>query len=157
MLAVRNSSSSGQRKYGGRYPVQDLADPEERVWLCITADGLDACTTHTASTSAAVALAQCRYLTQTVLPRLRSRNGEVPVVLGADFNLPAGRSAGIQPCLEDRYGHADDGARQDVVTSTGLTVASRAVIAMHGTTDHPALFAELTRARTAVHTHVGST
>ena len=151
VLAMPNTSGSGERRYDGRYPTQDLSDPEERVWLCIPADGIYACTTHTASTSTAVALAQCRYLTQTVVTTLRSRHGAVPVVVGADFNLPVGRSAGIQPCLEHRYGSAGDEGRQDVVASSGLTITSSAVIDMHGTTDHPALFVELARARTKIH------
>ncbi|MEE3922734.1 hypothetical protein V2I01_43265 [Micromonospora sp. BRA006-A] len=52
----RDARSSVHR---GTYPAQDLADPEERVWLCVRGDGLHACTTHLANTSGRVALAQC--------------------------------------------------------------------------------------------------
>lgn len=144
VLAVGARPGLGNRRYGGRYPVQDLADPEERVWLCIAAAGLHACTTHTASTSSAVALGQCRYLTRKALPALPRRHGRVPVVLAADFNLPFGSSPGIRPCLENRYRYAGDGSRQDVVASPGLTLTTRAVIDMHRTTDHPALFVTVT-------------
>jgi endonuclease/exonuclease/phosphatase family metal-dependent hydrolase len=156
VLAAGPPSDSGDRRYGGRYPVQDVADPEERVWLCIADDGVYACTTHTASTSSEVALAQCRYLTHQALPALQGHHGEPPVIVGADLNLPSGRSPGIQPCLEHRYGYAGDGSRQDIVASPGFTVEGRAVIDMHGTTDHPALFIELARPRMPVHRDPGS-
>jgi endonuclease/exonuclease/phosphatase family metal-dependent hydrolase len=136
--------SSAYRTYGGVYPTQDLADPEERVWLCIDmATEFLACTTHAASTVTAVALSQCRYLLKSVVPMLRSQDGDAPVILGADLNLPSGRSPGPQSCLPDGYQRADDGSRQDILTSPGIALRSRTVIDMHGATDHPGLLVEL--------------
>jgi hypothetical protein len=124
--------------------MQDL-DPEERVWLCVHAStGFYACTTHTASTSTTIALAQCRYFLDSAVPAVRSKGGDDPVILGADLNLPAGRSPDPQSCLPDGYHRADDGSRQDIVTGPGVGVGSRSIIDMHGTTDHPGLFVELT-------------
>lgn len=146
VVARLRASRPGFRTYGGRYPVQDLSDPEERVWLCIhAAAGFYACTTHTASTSRAVALAQCRYLLGRALPALLRRHGAGPVVVGADLNLPTGDSPDAASCLMDGYQRADDGSRQDVIASPGLTVAHRAIIDLRGTTDHPGLLVALSR------------
>jgi endonuclease/exonuclease/phosphatase family metal-dependent hydrolase len=142
VIAVLPSSTSRSRAFGDRYPMQDLTDPEERVWVCIKAE-VYACTTHTASTSTAVALAQCRYLMRVALPGLLRRNGEDPVVLGADLNLPSGSSPSAQSCLSDGYQRVDDGSRQDIVASADLRVTRRLVIDMRGTTDHPALLVQL--------------
>jgi endonuclease/exonuclease/phosphatase family metal-dependent hydrolase len=149
ILARVPSLASGHRAYRGIYPVQDPADPEERAWLCLeAADDLLACTTHTASTSARVALAQCRYLLDAAVPKITGRHGG-EVVLGADLNLLSGRPPGPQSCLPRGYHRVDDGARQDIVTSPGIVVRSRTVIDMGGTTDHPGLFVELGRRRTS--------
>ena len=146
VLAAIPSSISGYRTYGGVYPTQDLADPEERVWLCIdVATEYFACTTHTASTSTTVALAQCRYLLRSAVPMMRIRRGDDPVILGADLNLPAGGVPGPQSCLPHGYQRVDDGSRQDIVASPGITLRSRTVIDMHGVTDHPGLFVELAK------------
>jgi endonuclease/exonuclease/phosphatase family metal-dependent hydrolase len=148
VLAVLGSATSRHRAYRGRYPVQDLRDPEERVWLCIrAAGGFYACTTHTASTSETVARSQCRYLLRRAVPALLARAGGDPVVLGADLNLLPGHSPGPQDCLTDGYHRVDDGARQDIVTSPGLTVTHRLIIDMHGTTDHPGLLVDVAAAK----------
>ena len=125
--------------------MQDTSDPEERVWLCLHAvTDFYACTTHLASTSAAVALAQCRYLLDTAIPAERTRDGQDPMVLGGDLNLRSGGSPDAQSCLPRGYGQADDGALQHIVATTGVTVRSSRSISMHGTTDHPALLVDLT-------------
>jgi endonuclease/exonuclease/phosphatase family metal-dependent hydrolase len=150
VLAVVPAGATSYRTYGGVYPTQDLTDPEERVWLCIdVAARFSACTTHTASTNTAIALAQCRYFLRSAVPRIRRRDGDDPVILGADLNLPAGRSPSPQSCLPAGYHRADDGARQDVVASPGVLVLSRAVIDMHRTTDHPGLLVEVDLPRQA--------
>jgi hypothetical protein len=145
VLALRGSATSGYRTYGGVYPVQDLGDPEERVWLCVAEPALFACTTHTASTSTAVALTQCRFLLGSALPMVRAQPDRAPLILGADLNLPASRSPGPQSCLPTGFQRADDGSRQDVVTSPELTVGPRTVIDMQGATDHPGLLVDLIR------------
>lgn len=144
LLAVLRPTASGYRSYAGIYPTQDPADPEERVWLCVdVSGGFVACTTHTASTSTAVALAQCRYLLNSAVPSVRGWAGEPPVVLGADLNLRADGSPGPQSCLPAGYQRADDGAVQDVVLGPAGTVRSSTVIDMHGVTDHPGLLVGL--------------
>jgi hypothetical protein len=148
VLALIPSAAHGYRTYGGVYPVQDLLDPEERVWLCIHAPAaFYACTTHTASTSTTVALAQCRYFLDSAVPIMRRDGGADPVILGADLNLPAGGTPDPQSCLPDGYQRVDDGSRQDFVTSPGFAFRSRAIINMHATTDHPGLLVELTLPR----------
>lgn len=144
LLALARSAS-GYHTYDDVYPAQDLTDPEERVWLCVDARvGFLACATHTASTSTAVALAQCRYFLTTALASVRSRAGDAPVVLGADLNLPADGVPGPASCLPPGYQRADDGSVQDVVTSPAVAVRSTAVIDMQGATDHPGLLVDLT-------------
>jgi len=145
VLAAAPSAAPGSRDHGGLYPVQDPDDVEERVWVCIDlATRLVACTTHTASTSASVALGQCRYLLGSAVPMVRGEADE-PIVLGADLNLAATGSPNPDSCLPPGYRRIDDGALQDVVASPGLAIRSRTVIDMRGTTDHPALLVDLER------------
>jgi len=146
VLAASPGSVVEDRTYGGRYPIQDVTDPEERVWLCVHAEGeFYACTTHTASTSTAVALDQCRYFVRTAAPAMRRDGGGDPVILGADLNLSSGHSPGLQPCLPSGYQQANDGARQYIVTSPEAAVRARVLIDMHRSTDHPGLLVELAR------------
>jgi hypothetical protein len=148
LLASIPSPASEYRAYGGTYPMQDPADPEERVWLCLdVAGGFLACTTHAASTNSSVALAQCRYLMQWAVPGVRAHDRDAAVVVGADLNLAAGRSPGPQACLPDGYQRVDDGSRQDFMTGPGIALVSRTIIDMQGSTDHPGLFVELALAR----------
>jgi len=152
VVALLRSAAAGHRTYGGVYPTQDLTDPEERVWLCLApSGGLLTCTTHTASTSTAVALAQCRYLLDEAVPAVGRPAGDAAVVLGADLNLRAGGSPSPQSCLPPGYQRADDGARQDVITGPGLTLRSRTVLDLHGATDHPGLLVEVGLPADAAH------
>ncbi len=145
VLALLTPADTRYRTYSGVYPRQDLADPEERVWVCIDLPtGLLTCTTHTAAASRTVALAQCRYFLNTALPKLRREVGDLPVTLGADLNLQADGTPSPQSCLPHGYQRADDGLLQDVIASRNIAVRSHTVIDMHGATDHPALLVELT-------------
>jgi len=144
LALLASSAASGYGTYGGVYPTQDLRDPEERVWVCIHAPrAFYACSTHAASTSTTIALAQCRYFLAEAVPIMRAHGSDDPLILGADLNLRSDDSPDPQSCLPAGYHRVDDGARQDVVTSPGLTVRSRALIDMHGTTDHPGLLVDL--------------
>jgi hypothetical protein len=144
VLVVVSSPAVGFRSYSGVYPVQDLNDPEERVWVCIDlATRFSACTTHTASTDTTIALNQCRYLLNSAVPSMSRRDGGDPIVLGADLNLAARGSPSPQSCLPSGYQRADDDARQDVVVGPGIGVRSHSAIDMHGTTDHPGLLVEV--------------
>jgi endonuclease/exonuclease/phosphatase family metal-dependent hydrolase len=130
--------------FGGVYPTQDTNDPEERVWLCVhPPGGLYACTTHLASTSGTVALAQCRYLLGTALPAVRADAGYDPTVLGGDLNLEYGGSPDLRACLPAGGAHAGDGGVQHVITTPDVTVVTEGNIDMRGSTDHPGLLVTL--------------
>ncbi len=132
------------RTFGGGYPTQDTRDPEERVWLCVhPSGGVYACTTHLASTSSTVALAQCRYLLGTALPGMRSDAGYDPTVLGGDLNLGYGGSPDLRACLPAGDAHAGDGGVQHVITTPDIAVVDAGDIDMGGTTDHPGLLVTL--------------
>ena len=134
----------GYTTQGGVYSVQDTADPEERVWLCLhTIARFYACTTHLASTSPTVALSQCRYLLATAIPALRRQDGADPVLLGADLNLIQGGTSSVRSCVPTGYVSTDDGALQHIVASADFRMASSRSIDMHGSTDHPGLLADL--------------
>jgi hypothetical protein len=127
----------------GRYSAQDAADPEERVWLCLHATGhFVACTTHLADGSASVALRQCRYLLNSVLPSIQ--NAGDPLILGADLNLEQDTTPGLRSCAPPDFARTGDGDRQYIVASPDVTVRSSGRIDLHGTTDHPGLVADLT-------------
>jgi hypothetical protein len=144
VLVVDSSPALGFHRFRGVYPVQDPEDPEERVWVCIDlATRFSACTTHTASTDTTIALDQCRYMLNSAVPRISRRTGGDPIILGADLNLAARGSPGPQSCLPSGYRLTDDDALQDVVVSPGVGVRLLSAIDMHGTTDHPGLFAEV--------------
>ncbi len=144
VLVVVAPPAVASRSYSGVYPVQDADDPEERVWACLDVPTrFFACTTHTASTSSAVALEQCRFLLTAVVPNIGRHRGGEPTILGADLNLAAGGSPSPQSCLPDGYHRTDDAAVQDVVMSPGTAVRSNAVIDMQGTTDHPGLLVDV--------------
>lgn len=148
VLASIRSPHTGHRAFSGVYPMQDLTDPEERVWLCVDlAADYFACTTHAASTSTTIALAQCRFFLGSIVPALRTRDSAEQVILGADLNLPAGGFPGPQFCLPRGYHRVDDGVRQDVITSAGFAFRSRTVIDMRGVTDHPGLLVDLAASR----------
>jgi hypothetical protein len=144
--------SRGYTTYSGIYPVQDLGDPEERVWLCVYATAARyACTTHLASTSPTVALAQCGYLLDVAIPAIRMRGGYEPTVLGGDLNLRYGGSPDIRQCVRPGYLREDDGAVQHIVATPDFTVSSSRSIGMDGATDHPGLLVALTIAETRHH------
>lgn len=144
VLVVMSAPTVGSRSDSGVYPVQDPDDPEDRVWLCVDlATRFSACTTHASSSDTTVALSQCRYLLDAVLPRLSRRNGVGPVILGADLNLAARGSPSPQSCLPRGYQRTDDDRLQDVVVSPGVALEARSVIDMAGTTDHPGLLVDV--------------
>jgi len=149
----------GYTAVGGTYPMQDPGNAEERAWVCLSpAPGtarlhpeppvtaaVAVCTTHLASSSPAVARAQCGYLLGTAIPAVRARAGSVPVVLGGDLNLRSGGSPDVGSCVPAGDRHADDGLVQHVVASSELMIGSLRTIGMLAT-DHPGLLVTLTRA-----------
>jgi endonuclease/exonuclease/phosphatase family metal-dependent hydrolase len=128
----------------GVYPVQDLADPEERAWLCVHATRhFNACTTHLASTSTAVALAQCRHLFGTAIAGSYAGGRYAPTVVAGDLNLVAGGAPDVRTCLPLDHRHGSDGGVQHVVATADLELVSARSVDMRGATDHPSLLAEL--------------
>ncbi|GAB3059322.1 endonuclease/exonuclease/phosphatase family protein [Micromonospora schwarzwaldensis] len=143
LLARLDARDARSGVYRGTYPAQDLADPEERVWLCLHAAALHACTTHLANTDGAVALAQCAQLLGAVVPAIRRGAGYDPTVLGGDLNLRAGGAPDVRSCVPSGYRRVDDGARQQIMATTDVAICCRRSVDMGGTTDHPALVATL--------------
>jgi len=147
-LISRWPSMSGSSAGGGIYPTQDTEDPEERAWLCVSVAAtaaLAACTTHLADTQRDVAVAQCRYLFETVIAGLRGPDAVVPVVLGADLNLGSADDPDLRSCLPPGWPVADDGGVQRVVATPDFVVIGSRPIDLRGTTDHPGLLVTLTR------------
>ncbi len=122
---------------GGSYSLQDLTDPEIRVWLCADTRKFSVCATHLANMDATVALGQCRDLLQ---------NTRRPLVVGGDFNLPEGSEPDVRRCIPPGYLHFGDGGVQYVVATSEFTGGSHNSIGMNGSTDHPALLVTLTSA-----------
>ena len=145
-IVSRWPSVPGSAAGGGIYPAQDADDPEERAWLCLDASSTPSvavCTTHLAYTKRAVALAQCRYLFDTVVARLRARDGAAPLVLAGDLNLGSGANPDLTSCLPTGSALVDDGGEQHVVATPELVVDSSRTIDLRGTTDHPGLLVAL--------------
>ncbi|MEU5781486.1 endonuclease/exonuclease/phosphatase family protein [Micromonospora lupini] len=130
--------------HGGIHPTQDVADPEERPWLCVHVGGaLNACTTHLAATSHAVALAQCGHLLDEILPAVRRSSGYAPTVLSGDLNLRLGDDPDVRSCTPPGYPRVGDGAVQHILTSADIMLCCARSVGMGGATDHPALLATL--------------
>jgi len=148
ILAVVPSSAHGVRSSSGVYPVQDLNDPEERAWVCLDlVTQFTACSTHTASTSATIALAQCQYVLNSTMPLMLRPDGSDPIILAGDLNLRTGGSPSPDSCLPRCYARTDDGGVQTVVVGPGLGIRSHSAIDTRGTTDHPALLVQVMLSR----------
>ncbi|MPZ79863.1 MAG: endonuclease/exonuclease/phosphatase family protein [Actinophytocola sp.] len=117
----------------GRYTAQDDSN-EMRVWACIPAGGLSACTTHLSARSGTTALAQCREL----MTRAVGYAANGPVVVSGDMNLRYQGSPNVQDCNRSGFYRKGDGSVQHVFATTSLTFVSGRSISMSGTTDHPA-------------------
>ncbi|MET8043766.1 endonuclease/exonuclease/phosphatase family protein [Micromonospora sp. NPDC005215] len=144
LLTRARTPDTAPAVYRGIHPTQDLADPEERAWLCVDVDAvLLACTTHLAATSYAVALAQCRQLLDTILPTIRRRTGPAPILLSGDLNLRDGGDPDVRSCAPPGHQRIDDGALQHIVATTDIGLCCRRSVPMRGATDHPGLLATL--------------
>jgi len=145
LLARTPATPGAAAVHGGIHPAQDVADPEIRVWLCLHAiGGFYACTTHLASTSSTVALAQCRYLLEIAVPELRTRYGYQPTVVAGDLNLRYGARPDVRPCVPSGYLRFGDAGVQHILATSDFVVSSSASIDMAGTTDHAGLLVTFT-------------
>ncbi|MDG9674165.1 endonuclease/exonuclease/phosphatase family protein [Micromonospora sp. DH14] len=144
LLTHARAAASPGTVYAGTHPTQDLADPEERAWLCVDADGaLLVCTTHLSATGYRVALSQCDHLLGTILPIISRNAGYEPIVLGGDLNLRAGHDPDVRSCTPPGHQRIDDGRLQHIVATTDITLCCRALVPMRGATDHPGLLTTL--------------
>jgi endonuclease/exonuclease/phosphatase family metal-dependent hydrolase len=148
-IAIIGRSAYAKRErihvHGESYPVQDRY-VEDRVWLCVRAEGEQlACTTHLSSRKKEVARAQCAHLMTRVLPALGAELEAT--VVAADLNLEARGSAAesAQACVPVSYSRVDDGDVQHVITSSALTLTETAALPLQFT-DHPALLTTFTLA-----------
>ena len=129
----------------GIFPAQDVRDPELRAWLCVQVTNRSlACTTHLAATDQAVALAQCRHLLGTAIPRIRARDGYEPTVVAGDLNLRIGGAADVNACVPAGHQRRDDSGVQHLVATRDFTIDSSRTASMNGLTDHPSLLVTLT-------------
>jgi len=145
-IVSRWPSVPGSAAGGGIYPAQDRDDPEERAWLCLDAAAtppVAVCTTHLAYTKREVAGAQCRYLFDTVIARMRARDGASPVVVGGDLNLGSGNSPDLVSCLPQGSAMVDDEGQQHVVATPEFVVDGSETLDLGDTTDHPGLLVTL--------------
>jgi endonuclease/exonuclease/phosphatase family metal-dependent hydrolase len=132
---------------GGLYPAQDFGDPEERSWVCVHVPGaFQACTTHLANTSPAVALAQCEYLLGTAAPGLRARGGYEPTVVAGDLNLLEDHQPSVRSCVPAGHLRRSDGAVQHVIATGDYAFTTTSPIDMSTVTDHPGLLVGLATA-----------
>lgn len=131
------SALAGGPAATGRYTAQDSSN-EMRVWACLPAGGLSACTTHLSARTGSVALAQCKEL----LGRAVGLPG--PTVVSGDMNLRYQGSPNVQDCNPAGFYRKGDGDVQHVFASTSLTFVSGTKISMSGTTDHPAWLVTVT-------------
>ncbi len=116
----------------GRYVAQDGSN-ELRVWACLPAGALSACTTHLSARSGTTALAQCKEL----MNRAVGYAAAGPVVVAGDMNLRYGGSPNVQDCNPSGFYRKGDGSVQHVFATTSLAFVRGTRIDMAGTTDHP--------------------
>jgi ABC-type cobalt transport system substrate-binding protein len=131
------STLAGGPAATGRYSAQDSSN-EMRVWACLPAGGVSACTTHLSSKTGSVALAQCKEL----LNRAVGLPG--PTVVSGDMNLRYQGSPNVQDCNPAGFYRKGDGDLQHVFASTSLAFVSGTKLSMSGTTDHPAWLVTVT-------------
>jgi hypothetical protein len=131
------SALAGSSPITGRYATQDTGN-EMRVWACLPAGGISACTTHLSASSGTVALAQCKDLLGRAVGLAR------PTVVSGDMNLRYQGSPNVQDCNPSGFYRKGDGSVQHVFASNNLTFVSGTTISMSGTTDHPAWLVTVT-------------
>lgn len=132
-------SLAGGPPVTGRYTAQDSGN-EMRVWACLPAGALSACTTHLSASSGTTALAQCREL----MTRAAGYAATAPVVVAGDMNLRYQGRPNVQDCNRGGFYRKGDGSVQHVFATTNLAFVSGRTISMSGTTDHPAWLVTVT-------------
>jgi hypothetical protein len=131
------STLAGDTPVTGRYATQDTST-EMRVWACLPAGGLSACTTHLSARSGSVALAQCKDLLG------RASGLSRPTVVAGDMNLRYQGDPNVQDCNPSGFYRKGDGSVQHVFASNDLAFVSGTKLSMADTTDHPAWLVTVT-------------
>lgn len=114
----------------GRYATQDDGD-ERRVWACLSAGRINACTTHLSARSGTTALAQCKELMATAAAY------PVPTVVSGDMNLWYHGRPDVRKCTPSGFYRKGDGGPQHIFASANLGFVRGTWVDMDGTTDHP--------------------
>lgn len=130
---------AGTTEVHDRYSAQDSGN-ERRVWACLPAGKLTACTTHLSNNDGATALVQCKELMSRAVEYART----APTVVSGDMNLRYQDSPNVQKCNRSGFYRKGDGGLQHVFATTSLGFVSSAKFDMKGTTDHPALLVTMT-------------
>jgi hypothetical protein len=136
-IVIVVSALAGTAPSTGRYVNQDSSN-EMRVWACLPAGFLSACTTHLSARSGSTALAQCKEL----MARAVGLPG--PTVVSGDMNLRYQGSPNVQNCNPAGFYRKGDGDLQHVFASADLAFVSGTRLSMSGTTDHPAWLVTVT-------------
>lgn len=132
-------SLAGTTSASGRYSAQDSGN-EKRVWACLPAGKLTACTTHLSASSGTTALAQCKELMSRAVEYART----VPTVVSGDMNLRYQGNPNVQDCNRSGFYRKGDGDVQHVFATTSLGFVGGTKFDMEDTTDHPGWLVTMT-------------
>ncbi|MCE7002929.1 endonuclease/exonuclease/phosphatase family protein [Kibdelosporangium philippinense] len=129
-IVMVSESLAGSTTATGRYDAQDTST-ERRVWACLPAGRISACTTHLSARSGSTAMAQCKELMAKAVTYPR------PTVIAGDMNMRYQGSPNVQDCNPSGFYRKGDGSLQHIFASADLAFVSGTKIDMAGTTDHP--------------------
>jgi hypothetical protein len=136
---VAAASWTGFEFEGERYEPQDPEQDEMRAWACAVATGnYYACVTHLASADGDVGASQCSQLMSTIVPQYwGAHGGELPTVVGGDFNLRFNGSPDVQDCVPTGWYRKGDGDVQHTIATDSFVFDSTEATDLEFT-DHPA-------------------
>ena len=135
---VPAASWAGFEFAGDRLSNQS-GDDEMRAWACAAAtDNYYTCATHLENDNGDVALAQCQELMNPIVPQFWGANGgELPTVVGGDFNLTFNGNPDVQDCVPPAWYRKGDGDVQHIMATDNLVFDSSELLSME-LTDHDA-------------------
>jgi hypothetical protein len=136
---VAAASWTGFEFEGERYEPQDPGQDEMRAWACALATGnYYACVTHLTNADHDVGFDQCSQLMSTIVPQYwGAHGGELPTIVGGDFNLTFGGSPDVQDCVPTGWYRKGDGDVQHVIATDSFAFDSTEETSLEFT-DHPA-------------------
>lgn len=141
---VAAASWAGFEFEGERLEAQDPGQDEMRAWACALATGnYYACVTHLTNADHDVGFRQCGQLLSSLVPQFwGAHGGELPTVVGGDFNLTFGGDPDVQDCVPTGWFRKGDGAVQHIIATDAFTFDSSEATSMEFT-DHPAWLVRL--------------